>query len=233
MPVRLKCSCGKVLSLRDELAGKAVKCPSCEKTLRVPAKRPAAASPGAAAPKGALDDLFNEEGFDRKVDAACPACGAEMKADAILCTRCGYNKQTGETLEAHQTEGVDIDMGTMQLNRAAESMRRDAELQQKMHSKAGMPWWMLLVVLFVIASGSTLLVIVINARNQTEGEALNFDAQKTFYGLVAGLFLTLGGGGLLNVMFRYYKKQKQGNIKTLILSVISLGIGGYLATLAR
>jgi len=47
------------------------------------------------------------------------------------------------------------------------------------------------------------------------------------------LFLTLGGGGLLNVMFRYYKKQKQGNIKTLILSVISLGIGGYLATLAR
>lgn len=66
MPIRLKCSCGKVLNVRDELAGKAVKCPGCQTPLRVPASgaaapptkaaapAPRAAQPGAAAAKKSL-----------------------------------------------------------------------------------------------------------------------------------------------------------------------------------
>lgn len=232
MPIRLKCSCGKALSLKDEFAGKSIKCPGCAKVIKVPAGKPVAAAAKPPA-KSELDDLFAEEGFDRQVASACPSCGKEMKAQSVLCTNCGFNKQSGETLAAHQTDGVDVDMGTVQLNRAAESMQRDAALQQKMHSKAGMPWWMLLVVLFVIISGSGLLVAVIMTRNQIEGSNLSFDAKKTFFALVGGLFLTLGGGGMLNFGWRKFKKIKTGNISLVIKSLIGLGIGGYLLSLAR
>ncbi|SMP61774.1 hypothetical protein SAMN06265222_107165 [Neorhodopirellula lusitana] len=54
MPIPIKCQCGKSLSVRDELAGKAVKCPSCGKPVRVPAAsgKPAAGQP-ARRPAGA------------------------------------------------------------------------------------------------------------------------------------------------------------------------------------
>src|SRR5690606_979584 len=60
MPIRLKCTCGKVLSVRDELAGKAVKCPGCQTVLRIPAAtagspnagRPQTGGPAAAKPAG-------------------------------------------------------------------------------------------------------------------------------------------------------------------------------------
>lgn len=232
MPIRLKCTCGKALSLKDEFAGKVIKCPGCTKKLRVPTGKPVAAAASKPAAKSDLDDLFAEEGFDRQVASACPECGKEMEAQSVLCTNCGFNKQSGERMTAHQTDGVDIDMGTVQLNRAAASMERDAALQQRMHSKAGMPWWMLLVVLFVIVSGSGLLVAVIMTRNQVEGAGLSFNATKTFYGLVGGLFAVLGGGGMLNFGWRKFKKIKGGNVSLVIKSLIGLGIGGYLISLA-
>ncbi len=40
MPLVLECACGKKLKVRDELAGKKVKCPGCAKTLPVPASEP-------------------------------------------------------------------------------------------------------------------------------------------------------------------------------------------------
>src|SRR5262245_8316928 len=36
MPITLPCNCGRTLKLRDELAGKRIKCPSCEAILKVP-----------------------------------------------------------------------------------------------------------------------------------------------------------------------------------------------------
>lgn len=36
MPIELTCSCARVLNLRDELAGKTVRCPKCSGTLKVP-----------------------------------------------------------------------------------------------------------------------------------------------------------------------------------------------------
>src|SRR5262245_14196354 len=43
MAIRVECACGKQLSLKDELAGKKVRCPECKAVLQVPA---AAAEPG-------------------------------------------------------------------------------------------------------------------------------------------------------------------------------------------
>jgi hypothetical protein len=37
MPIRVECDCGRAMTVRDELAGKLVKCPECKETLRVPA----------------------------------------------------------------------------------------------------------------------------------------------------------------------------------------------------
>lgn len=37
MPIKFKCSCGHVLSVPDDFAGKTGKCPKCQKSLKVPA----------------------------------------------------------------------------------------------------------------------------------------------------------------------------------------------------
>ncbi|GMU34596.1 MAG: hypothetical protein AMXMBFR20_24680 [Planctomycetia bacterium] len=42
MPISVGCKCGKQLKVKDELAGKAVRCPACKSALRIPGE-PAAA----------------------------------------------------------------------------------------------------------------------------------------------------------------------------------------------
>lgn len=37
MPIKVQCACGKALTAKDELAGKTVKCPGCQKPLKIPA----------------------------------------------------------------------------------------------------------------------------------------------------------------------------------------------------
>jgi DNA-directed RNA polymerase subunit M/transcription elongation factor TFIIS len=36
MPIKVSCACGKKLSVKDEHAGKRLKCPACQKPLRIP-----------------------------------------------------------------------------------------------------------------------------------------------------------------------------------------------------
>lgn len=36
MSVRLECSCGKKLSIKDEMAGRRIKCPACGAVLTIP-----------------------------------------------------------------------------------------------------------------------------------------------------------------------------------------------------
>jgi hypothetical protein len=57
MPIAVSCQCGKTLNVRDDLAGKAVKCPACQSVLRVPSAAPnpstaqaAKVKPGGSAP---------------------------------------------------------------------------------------------------------------------------------------------------------------------------------------
>ena len=46
MPIVMTCECGKPLQVRDELAGKRVRCPVCQKVLTVPEQSPAAEEAG-------------------------------------------------------------------------------------------------------------------------------------------------------------------------------------------
>ncbi len=221
MPVRIKCQCGKALTVKDESRGKQVKCPGCAKVLPVPPANPAKATATGGTTKGrprtapspptsdtadSLDDLFAEEGFSHQVAAVCPACGSEMAANAVLCTKCGFNKQTGQRLEGHKTPGVDIDMGTLALKRAESAMRADQDVQDRMLSRSGMPWWMLGLVLFVIIGGVGVLTYAVNASKQVEGEGPTYNVMGLFLTISAGGFYLVGAGAGLVILIKAFQK---------------------------
>ncbi len=66
MPIQIRCQCGKALKIPDNAAGKAVKCPGCGKTMKVPAAGGAGRGPAAG-------------------PAASPAQGATVGARVVLC----------------------------------------------------------------------------------------------------------------------------------------------------
>jgi|GEM_PF-1768171 len=79
--------CARKLRVRDDLAGKRVKCPGCGSAIRVPAG--GAAGAGEAAP----------EGQGRK----CPQCGKVYPLDVAICTDCGIHLRTGRRAGARAT----------------------------------------------------------------------------------------------------------------------------------
>ena len=109
MPIRMQCQCGQVLGVKEEFAGKMVKCPKCQAALRVPQPQAAAAGQAGAAGKsgqgaaggplgGGLDDLFEDVGLKHARDKAptCPSCRAVVQPNAVLCVNCGFDFRTGE-----------------------------------------------------------------------------------------------------------------------------------------
>tara|TARA_R110002049_G_scaffold72490_3_gene187287 strand:- start:61578 stop:62372 length:795 start_codon:yes stop_codon:yes gene_type:complete len=231
MPIRIKCPCGKALAVKDEMAGKAVKCPGCGKVIRVPAAgqpqqamipaaspQPAAQLPSTAT-SSSLQDLFDEEGFSEQVAAVCPSCKSTMTAGAVLCTNCGFNKETGQRMQAHQTAGVDIDHGTLQLQAAEASMKKDAHLQKEMESKAGLPWWGLALVLFIGVSGVTIATLAVNAARRVD-ETMTFNPMKMFYQLSGGAMLVVAAGALLSLIVGAFQRdRKQGLLMLTVLYI--------------
>ena len=238
MPIPIKCQCGKALKVKDELAGKAVKCPGCGQAIRVgaapgtkPAAKPAAAPApvapvAAAAPPaaGGMDELFDEAGFSKQVASVCPSCRVEMDATAVFCTKCGYNKETGETFESHKTAGVDIDHGTLALDKASADLDHAKRLQKEMLAKSGMPWWMLSLVLFGIISATTLAVIAVNQSRQVEESS--FDAMKTFLVLMGVAFSVVSAGAIAKLVVHLIKKnaKKPVLVKTGVMAGIMLAV---------
>ena len=62
MPIKVQCACGKAFAAKDELAGKTVKCPGCQKPLKIP---------GGAAPAGSSGQAGSQTGR-RQAGAARP-----------------------------------------------------------------------------------------------------------------------------------------------------------------
>lgn len=156
MPIKVACQCGASFAAKDELAGKAVRCPKCKQPLRIPA--PAAAPAQASA--SALDDLFDEAGIGAKQGPSCPKCNAELKPNAILCVACGFELHSGE-----QREGVKIrDMSQSGHGEAADSLLARAERQieidkeeDKKNITHGAPAYVYLFGLLVIISFATMM----------------------------------------------------------------------------
>lgn len=219
MPIQIKCQCGKALAVKDQFAGKAVKCPACGQGIKVPAvSAQQVASPNVAAPSAQavgttaagnpMNDLFDEEGFGTNITAVCPSCGAAMGADAILCTKCGFNKTTGESVRGHLTPGVDISSGTLALQKAAEDMRRADKMQKDMTERAGMPWWMLGLILFILCSATGLAVMAVMSANRTTGQD-NFNAMQTFLQLAGSACALVAFGALVKLIVEGFKEDKK------------------------
>ena len=230
MPIQIKCKCGKTLGIPDGMQGKAVKCPGCQQALRVPgggaAAKPAASPRPAAAVDDSMSDLFDEEGFSATVEAVCPACRAEMPGNAVLCTKCGYHKEAGATLESHKTAGVDIDHGTLALDKAAVDMERAADLQKKMLRGAGLPWWGLALALFMLGSGLLIAVLAVNASRRVD-ETISFNPMHLFLVLSGAAFFAISAGASFMIILHAFKDSLQNG---LICLFVPLGILYYTVT---
>ena len=120
--ITFKCQCGKVLKVKDEAAGKRVRCPACSTIVQVPA-----AGPAPPPPEGKAEPLRDASGnvLERPEDDAdfglqdyapehgehevagggkhCPACHMLLPQSAIICTTCGYDFRTGKVYAPPQT----------------------------------------------------------------------------------------------------------------------------------
>lgn len=242
MPIPVKCSCGKSFSLKDELAGKAVKCPACQNVIKIPvpgkvvasasptAGKPAAgqaapkppaakgtpAAKGASAlPKAELEDLFAQEGFQVKTGKTCPNCFESAPKEAVLCVKCGFHFETGSKIEGHQTE-LDGEMsGAAALKKAARDMEQSKEMQEKLVG-AGMPIWMLGLIFFTLVSVTGVMVTVVNISRREEEQKVAFNAVATLLALIGGAITAVGAGAYLNVLYRAFKESTKQGLLSLI-----------------
>ena len=170
MPIKVTCQCGSSFAARDELAGRAVKCPNCDQPIRIPggpvgqqrsaAQQPIQQRPQQAAPRqqqaptgrgGGLGDLFDEAGLTQQTGPKCPNCRETiMQSAAVMCIHCGFNFQSGEQLHTSiigddgEALPIDQSLGNKALDRAAIALEKDAKEQERM-KKGGMPWWVFLI----------------------------------------------------------------------------------------
>ena len=168
-----------------------------------------------------------------------------MEANAVLCTKCGYNKETGMQLESHKTAGVDIGHGTLALEKAADDLVKDQEMQKQLLAGGGMPWWMLVMVLVIGGGGLTLAVLAVNSANQeteTEGPGLLSSilmltgATLSFASVVCVLIVAIHAfkqsivKGLLTVLIPFYifyhVFQHRSDVAKVFAMALVLGIAG-------
>jgi hypothetical protein len=173
-PIKVTCQCGKSFAAKDELAGKAVKCPNCQQPLRIPgasaapakaAAKPAAqpalaaaAAPSkpAAAPLGGSDDLFAEVGLQQQAlnTRPCPGCTAPMSPEAVICIKCGYNTKLGrrmETIKVGSAGGPEGHGAVAQalLDKAAEAIEEQKEEDRKKTAE-GVPVYVYAIALAAV-----------------------------------------------------------------------------------
>lgn len=188
MPIKVTCQCGKSFAAKDELAGKAVKCPNCQQPLRIPGA-PTAAAPTrnlsaplpSAAPNqpatsasafgppgggGGSQSLFDEVGLKQAPVGAqmCPGCMAPMTPGAVVCLKCGYNMKLGrrmETVKVGSGGGVGgHESGAADLMmKAAATIEEDREEERK-KTREGMPWWVYLIGLIFAISFIIMMMIL-------------------------------------------------------------------------
>ena len=113
------------------------------RSLPPPLPRPVAANP------------FDEIGLQAAApNDPCPGCTEAMPIAAVVCIKCGYNKNLGRRMQTMKMSGEgggghDGHGGVAQelLNRAAQVIDEDAEEEVK-KTQQGVPWWVFLIARF-------------------------------------------------------------------------------------
>lgn len=107
MPLSFKCECGKALRVKDELAGKKVKCPSCNQVIVTPEIT--------AEDLVATEDLAEPK--ESQVSTKCLTCGAELEDEAPVCLKCGTIRQMPQMQEKSQPAADVFDSGFSEAKR--------------------------------------------------------------------------------------------------------------------
>ncbi len=84
--MKVRCTCGKWLSVRDALVGKTVRCPLCGGTFK------ATASSAGMAEQPSPETAKTEYGV---AESKCPRCGVSLAPGAQVCVECGTHLATG------------------------------------------------------------------------------------------------------------------------------------------
>ncbi|MFM9960137.1 MAG: hypothetical protein ACKV2Q_02815 [Planctomycetaceae bacterium] len=84
MPIKVTCACGKKLAVKDELAGKKVKCPACQKLLSIPKPKVAEESPD---DEWDLGDSAEEDFDDEPAEAPVKSHGGKSSASRGAVSR--------------------------------------------------------------------------------------------------------------------------------------------------
>jgi DNA-directed RNA polymerase subunit M/transcription elongation factor TFIIS len=111
MAIRFSCSCGRVLNIKDELAGKKGKCPECGKVVSVPMESEPEPTPEEIKAQAEAEAEVQAQALVAEAAAAaalkpCPHCGKPLAIDAIFCVNCGTHLETGDKheLTVHEAE---------------------------------------------------------------------------------------------------------------------------------
>lgn len=127
MPITFSCqNCRKKYRVKDALAGKTAKCGACDTRMKIPAPVAAVAAPlpdlqdlsSGLAPQPNLDDFFDEAlspsttpssssapvYSHNPLTKSCSSCGNTLKANALLCTNCGFDLRTNKKTKTEKTK---------------------------------------------------------------------------------------------------------------------------------
>ncbi len=91
MPISVVCECGKRLKVKDEAAGKRIRCPGCGTVLEVPS----------AEAIGQASEPSEKKPVSGR---SCPWCTVQLPDDAVVCLSCGYDFRTGRKAAAVKQE---------------------------------------------------------------------------------------------------------------------------------
>lgn len=207
------------------MAGKSAKCPKCSKPLKIPSpkpkqgstatkkpkpspaktpsKAPAAGTPEAGLAGGAFDDLFDDVGLTKKTGPTCPQCLKEIKPGTVICTACGYNFESGETLTEFDAKVDGPEFDNLYLQEAANNMVRE-DLMDSRRDKAAMPWWVIMSFLIGAATLCAAGVIIVDGKLGEPAPTTTFLGKLQAWPVFVTLGLTVLITGLAIVVFAHF-----------------------------
>lgn len=104
MPIKVRCKeCETVFSVKDEAAGKRVRCKGCGSPVKVPSGSQKKKRAAAASKSSDTDDFLASFDIDKIEDKAariCPRCGQDVDEEDSECPSCGVNLTTGRMSES-------------------------------------------------------------------------------------------------------------------------------------
>ncbi len=103
MPIKVRCQeCDTTFSVKDEAAGKRVRCKGCGAPVRVSAPQKKKRRNRSSDSSGSEDFLasFDINKIEDHESKICPRCGSDVNEEDIECNNCGVDLSTGRMREA-------------------------------------------------------------------------------------------------------------------------------------